>query len=250
MFELAGRHGKLTGSPYHVITNRALAGEKYGNEVSQPKPLCKYRKNGVICTLPQNKKRYKKNCVFNKCKYLEKNEIVLREDCVYLINDKCIYSELLNCTGSEDLAYCCDYFLPIQDNMELHQKLKYKAKYEESYSTLIDRIKTLKSKQKYCVAMIKSNKQIYSDKRFNRLNKKLSRFAQVYNKILPANDEKKQFSITMLDELETEFMWFITTVSDNLSWISVYANVDVSRLYAALDCYQEAKQNYIKIIKK
>ena len=43
---MSGRHGKLTGSPYHVITNRTLAGEKYGDEASQPKPLCKYRKNG------------------------------------------------------------------------------------------------------------------------------------------------------------------------------------------------------------
>lgn len=250
---MAGRHGKLSNSPYHVITKRDLASEKYNNEYQHKNPPCKYRKNGQVCDLPQNKLRYKKICVSEKCRYLNKTNSQLRTQCAFLIRGKCS-KKLLNCTKDEDLAYCCDYFLSIENYSHFHQQLETNDKYNRAYSTLIENVKNLKKKQKNFERKIKSYKNNSLNKRIYEINKQKQVLKGDVELLLPnvlefknANEQKSIFKLTInnLKNIEMEFMWFDKFIDDNQQWMSSYINGDVEKYKSGINSYRKAKEQYL-----
>lgn len=123
---MSGRHGRLSGSPFHVISKRDLAGEKFDCSCREEPPECIYRKN-QICYLPQNKLSYKKRCICFKCKYVGGKQGVTKErkNCIYAYGNTCLYNLLLNnCNRKNDLAFCCDYFVSVSGNESLAKKIK------------------------------------------------------------------------------------------------------------------------------
>jgi len=173
---MSGRHGKLSGSPFHVITKRNLAAEKYGCRFYECLPECSYRHNN-ICTLPQNKNSYGKLCGHHKCKYIHtSNEnLVNRHECIYSYKNICLYnSNLNNCTQKNDMSYCCDYFIPIKGNEELSKKIKNKTKCYE----LIKHINELKKSRSN-----KTDPQKYNN---------LTELIESHKKKLESNPELKE----------------------------------------------------------
>lgn len=254
---MAGRHGKLSSSPYHVITKRDLASEK-SDEYQHKTPVCKYRKNNQLCNLPQNKLRYKKICVFEKCRYLNKTGTLTRNRCAFLIKGKCS-KNLFNCTVDEDLAYCCDYFLPIEEYSVFHKQLEFNEQYNCAHKTLIDSIKSVKKKRKYCIGKIKA----YNHPVLNRCITEISNGQRIMKKheetLLPnalnfkdKSEQKRIFenSIKQLEKIEIEFMRFDKFIEDNNQWLLSNIKDDIGKYKIGIETYLKAKEQYLLIFEK
>lgn len=254
---MAGRHGKLSNSPYHVITKRDLASEK-NNDYQYKTPICKYRKNNQLCNLPQNKLRYKKICIFEKCRYLDKTDTPTRNKCAFLLKDKCS-KNLFNCTADEDLAYCCDYFLPMEEYSVFHKQLEINEQYNCAYKALIDSIKSVKKKQKYCIGKIKLHKQTLLNRCIVEICNSQKLIKKNEETLLPnalnyknVNEQKRvfQFSVKQLEKIEIEFMWFEKFIQDNQQWMILNVKEDVGKYKNGIETYMNAKEQYISAYKK
>lgn len=167
VWSMSGHHGKMSGSPFHVINVKSLCSEQYGESYTNKIPDCKYYKNG-LCYLPQNAKDYKKKCAPFRCNYIneETKSNKKRDDCVYAYDSVCLKSKLLNnCSEGNDLSFCCQYFASKNDNPKLYaqlcrniaemRKLQKKEKQEQN---LKNKIKELNKREKRLLAAIKANK--------------------------------------------------------------------------------------------
>lgn len=251
---MAGRHGKLSGSPFHVINCRDLAAEKYGEHFRGKITPCKYRTRSMTCGLPQNKKRYTKNCVPQGCSYLDDTCSRKRNSCANLVHNKCIYKKFSNCTQIEDLAYCCDYY---SSDPMVAKKNKKMQEYISLLENTNNRIKTLSNKQRHFMQIIKPIKRISEEEYFLFLEKvENTQVANIKNGILPnvltSKNTTKEMKNTycILSQIEASFEAFYEIVKENREWFLKYENVDVSSLEDGFKKFRMASTRYMEFLKQ
>lgn len=156
---MSGRHGKLSGSPFHVVTIKDIAKERYDSTYKSPQIECSYRKNG-ICTLPQNKKDYNSSCATYRCKFLQPIRQQTRNDCAFAVNNSCIRNKnLRNCSNKHDLAFCCDYFISKTKNPEFAERVLQSFLFDEALSLYQYLLKSKQKKEKLLRKKIDNEKR-------------------------------------------------------------------------------------------
>ena len=258
---MAGRHGKLSGSPYHVATVRNLAGERFGTAYSPSTPPCKYRNKTGLCELPQNKITYKKHCQFKKCKYLIKESKMTRKSCLYMHFGECIYKKLTNCTKTEDLAYCCSYYKSKNENKELYERLQRDIKYNTLYSNLIASAGRVIKKMYKFEKEFKKNRSSISNRNYFKMKQELDDMGlSNLNNINPSNileirgniniQEWIDESVEKLELLQTIYFKFLSIVKENSNWLEEYACFESLRhIENCFNDYTMISKKYIDFIK-
>lgn len=149
---MSGRHGRMSDSPFFIQSIRSLASQKYDDVVNREMPPCKYR-NKCICRLPQNKKDYNKKCAPYRCLYIGgiPNHMQKRRNtCVFSYKNKCFYNSALNgCTETNDLAYCCGYYIDIKEKPDLRKALVSNYELTQVKEELSNTEKSIKKKQEF-----------------------------------------------------------------------------------------------------